>query len=108
MKQINRVNVLFVASVSAILHGTLSLVFVPFFSTLLVSLTGPAHLSAADAGMLLAVITPLVYAGAGFALGALMAIGYNMFCWALLPSRIEREVVVEEEVAVAVAVGDAA
>lgn len=108
MKQSNRVNVLFVATISAIVHGALSIVFVPFFSTLLLSLSASAtHSAATETGMLLAVITPLAYMGIGFAFGALMAFGYNMFVWALLPVVREPEVEFEEQV-VAAAVGDAA
>lgn len=103
----NRVSVLFMAGVSAVLHGALAVVFVPFFSTLLAYLTLPAHSEAVETGMVLAVITPLVWAGGGFVFGGLMACGYNMFCWALLPRRIEHEVVVEDMV-VSAAVGDAA
>lgn len=107
MKGGNRVSVLFTAGASAVLHGALAVVFVPFFSTLLAYLALPAHSEAVETGMVLAVITPLVWAGIGFVFGGLMAVGYNMFSWALLPRRIEREVVVEDMVASA-AVGDAA
>lgn len=109
MKQNHRVNVGFVATVSAILLGVLSVVFVPFFSTLLLSLSAPVARSvAADTGMLLAVVTPLVCMGAGFAFGALMAFGYNMFVWALVPAAKKTEVVIEEELVTEAVVGDAA
>lgn len=108
--QNKRVNVLLAATASAIVHAAMSVVFVPFFSTLLVSLVGPAASAAAtDTGMTLAVLTPLIYGGVGFALGALMAVGYNAFVWALLPAPISKEVAVEEEEQLATGVvGDAA
>ncbi|HEY6350826.1 MAG TPA: hypothetical protein VI636_15605 [Candidatus Angelobacter sp.] len=109
MKRSNQVNVLFVAAISAIAHGALSIVFVPFFSTLLLSLSASAtHSAATETGMLLAVITPLAYMGIGFAFGALMAFGYNMFVWALLPNVKKTEVALEDEIMAQAAVGDAA
>jgi len=109
--QNNRINVLFVATATAIVHAAISVAFVPFFSTLLVSLIGSnASTAATDIGMTLAVLTPLIYAAVGFLLGALMALGYNAFVWALLPAPVRREeVVVEQETEIAAAaVGDAA
>lgn len=108
--QNKRVNVLVVATATATVHAAMSVAFVPFFSTLLVSLAGPAaSATGIDTGMTLAVFMPLIYGGVGFALGALMAAGYNAFAWALLSSPIGKEVTVKEEEQVGAAVvGDAA
>jgi len=86
----------------------MAVVFMPFFSTLLAYLALPAHAEGVETGMELALITPLVYAAAGFVFGGLMAAGYNMFCWALIPRRIEHEVVFEERRVARAAIGDAA
>lgn len=109
--QSNRVNVLFVATATAIVHGAISMVFVPFFSTLLLSWIGSdASAAVTDMGMTLAVLAPLIYASVGFVFGALMAACYNAFVWAIQPALANKvEVVIEEEEAVAIAaVGDAA
>lgn len=100
MNQSNRVNVLLVANVSAGLIGALATIFMPFFSTLLLFFSAPAaHSAAIEIGMVAAVITPFVGIGGGFVFGALMALAYNMFGWALIPSRRPLEVVVKKEVA---------
>lgn len=109
--QSNRINVLSVATATAIIHGAISVVFVPFFSTLLLSLIGSgASAAVTDMGMTLAVLTPFIYASVGFVLGALMAACYNAFVWAIQPAPADNvEVVIEEEEALATAaVGDAA
>ena len=109
--QSNRVNVLFVATATAIVQGAISIVFVPFFSTLLMSLIGSeASTAVTDTGMTLAVLAPVIYASEGFVLGALMAACYNAFVWAIQPSPMDRvKVVIEEKEAVTTAVlGDAA
>lgn len=115
MKQNNRVNVFFVATVSAIAHGALALAFMPLLSGLLLPVvSSAANTALTDAGMLLAALTPVLCAAMGFGLGAMMAFGYNTFVWALSPGgtggtrREEVLVQQEEELVAQAAVGNAA
>lgn len=97
--QSNRVNPLFVATATAIVHGAISIVFVPFFSTLLMSWIGPGAFAAVtDTAMTLAVLAPVIYASLGFVFGGLMAICYNAFVWAIQPAPTDRvKVVIKQE-----------
>jgi hypothetical protein len=111
MKTPKTINVLLVATVSAILHGVLAGIFIPLLAMLLLSfgaLPGPlAAVATAEHGMIFAVTAPFIYAAIGFAGGAFMAFLYNLFVKMLVghkhPIHIEPEPEVES-----IAVGDAA
>jgi len=86
MRVVQSVGVLSVAKIMGLIHGTLGLIFMPFF--LLVSVVGMATgggraaLSGA-AGIVLAVMIPVLYGGLGFVMGAIGALLYNLFAkWA--------------------------
>jgi len=108
MKKHQTINVLLVATVSAILHGVLAGIFIPLLAMLMLSfgaLPGPlAAIATAEHGMMFAIAAPFGYGAIGFAGGALMAFLYNRFVMAghEPPVRIEPEI---ESVS---AVGDAA
>jgi hypothetical protein len=108
-----RINVLFVATVSAIVHGALAVVFVPLLSLLMLSFGAlPAPLSAAataDHGMVLALVAPFGYAGIGFVFGGMMAFLFNTFIKMLDTTQTPLKVVVEPVMeAEGAALGDAA
>jgi hypothetical protein len=105
------INILLVATVSAILHGVLAGIFIPLLAVLLLSfgaLPGPlAAIATAEHGMIFAVTAPFAYGAIGFAGGALMAFLYNLFVKMLAghkhPIYVEPEPETES-----LAVGDAA
>lgn len=113
MKHPKTVNVLFVATVSAILHGVLAGIFIPLLSMLMLSLgalPGPlAAIATAEHGMMFAVAAPFGYAVIGFFGGALMAFLFNMFVKMLEHRTPPMQIIVEPNLEVeAAAVGDAA
>ncbi len=82
MRVIHSVGVLSVAKIMGLIHGTLGLIFMPFF--LLVGVvgmvTGGGHAALSGvAGMVLAVMIPVFYGGLGFIMGAIGALLYNVF-----------------------------
>jgi p-aminobenzoyl-glutamate transporter AbgT len=96
VKKPKTVNVLLVATVSAILHGAAAVVFVPCLSMLMLCFGEPpaaltSAVAAIDNGMLFAVAAPFGYAAIGFLFGGLMACLFNMFVNTL----VRKEPVVE-------------
>ena len=75
------VSVLLVASTSAALHGGVAVLSVPILSFILLCWNGtPGHTNAfTEAGMVIALLSPLIAAGVGFVAGALMAFAHNVF-----------------------------
>jgi hypothetical protein len=76
------INVLFTASVSAVVHGGLALIWTPVLSIVMLTMGAPpvqlARLLNQDRGMLLATIAPVLWALMGFVAGAAMAFLYNL------------------------------
>jgi hypothetical protein len=76
------INVLFTASVSAVVHGGLALIWTPVLSIVMLTMGAPpvqlARLLNQDRGMLLAAIAPVLWALMGFVAGATMAFLYNL------------------------------
>lgn len=113
MKQPKTINVLLVATASAILHGVLAGIFIPLLSMLLLSfgaLPGPlAAMATAEHGMMFAVAAPFGYGAIGFIGGALMAFLFNLFVKMLSGTghKPSKQVELEPEVD-SLAVGDAA
>ena len=78
------INVLLVATVSAALHAGTAVLFFPLLSFLMLCWgAAPVQfkgtISAASDGMLLAVISPLLFGVFGFLAGGLAALGHNVF-----------------------------
>ncbi|HEX4603002.1 MAG TPA: hypothetical protein VH724_03340 [Candidatus Angelobacter sp.] len=78
------INVMLAASVSAALHAATAVLFFPFLSFLLLCwgaapVQFKSTISAANDGMVFAVIAPLFFAAFGFAVGGLAAFGHNVF-----------------------------
>jgi hypothetical protein len=78
------INVLLVAAVSAALHAGTAILFFPLLSFLMLCWgVAPVQLkstiSAANDGMVLAVIAPLVFGVFGFLAGGSMALAHNVF-----------------------------
>jgi hypothetical protein len=77
------ISVLFVAAVSAALHGSAAVLFVPILSFLFLSWgAGPAPFRSSmglDDGMIFAVIAPAICTAFGFFAGALVALAHNLF-----------------------------
>jgi hypothetical protein len=78
------ISVLFVAAVSAALHGGAAVLFVPILSFLLLcwGAAAPAQIKpsiGAEDGMVFAVVAPALCAAFGFVAGALVALLHNVF-----------------------------
>ena len=78
MKSTGPINVMFAASVSAALVGGLAVLFVPALAFFYLVGNNSLVGGGTEFGMVLAVVTPLCCATAGFMLGALMASIANM------------------------------
>ena len=93
MRRVKMINVFLVASVSAVLHGAMAVLFVPVMS--LFFLAQHASLSQlnnpiTENAMVLAVIAPVAWAAVGFAAGAFMGFVWNMFAGAPIKPQIVR------------------
>ena len=114
MKKPKAINVLLVATVSAILHGAVAVVFVPCVSMLMLCFAEPpaaltSTLASVENGMLFAVAAPFGYAAIGFLFGGLMAFMYNMFVSMLIRTEPVVAIVAEEVLqARSASIGDAA
>jgi hypothetical protein len=83
MSKPESINVFFVASVSALLHGSAAVLFVPILSFLFLGWgTATAQINPSmrvDDGMVFAVIAPALCAAFGLVAGALVAFAHNLF-----------------------------
>jgi len=84
MTRPNPVNVVLVATVSALFHGGVAVVFTPIFSFLMFYWgAAPVQfrntIAATSDGMVLAVLAPLFFAALGFVAGASVALLHNLF-----------------------------
>jgi hypothetical protein len=75
-------NILMMAGVSAAVHGLAAVVFVPMLSFILLAVGDPPApfanmVAAAEHGMGLAVLAPVVYALVGFVVGGFLALVYT-------------------------------
>jgi hypothetical protein len=112
MKTPKTINVMLVATASAILHGVLAGIFIPLLSMLLLSfgaLPSPlAAIATAEHGMMFAVAAPFGYAAIGFVGGAAMAFLFNLFVKMLVHHKPPIKVVEPTLEVESAAVGDAA
>jgi hypothetical protein len=82
MRIIQSVGVLSVAKIMGLIYGTLGVIVLPFFvlvSALGMAAGGKHALFSGVAGLVLAVMMPVFYAGLGFIIGALGGALYNLF-----------------------------
>jgi hypothetical protein len=82
MRIIKSFGVLSVAKIMGVIYGTLGLIAMPFF--LLVGFASMAtggrnSMFSGAAGMVLAILLPILYGGMGFVMGAISAFLYNLF-----------------------------
>jgi hypothetical protein len=82
MRIIKSFGVLSVAKIMGVIYGTLGLIVMPIF--LLLGLVGMAaggrnSLFSGAAGLVLALLLPVLYGGMGFIMGAISALLYNFF-----------------------------
>jgi hypothetical protein len=86
MRVIKSVGVLSVARIMGLIYGALGLIFMPFFLLMgvLGMVTGGGHAAISGvAGIVLALMIPVLYGGLGFIMGAIGALLYNVFAkWA--------------------------
>jgi hypothetical protein len=113
VKHPKTLNVLFVATVSAILNGVLAGIFIPLLCMVMLSLgalPGPlAAIATAEHGMMFAVAAPFAYGAVGFFGGALMAFLFNRFVLMLDHHKPPTPIVIDPELeAESMAVGEAA
>ena len=93
MRRVKMINVLLVASVSAVLHGAMAVLFVPAMSLFFLAQhasNGQLNNPITENAMLLAVIAPVAWAAVGFAAGAFMGFVWNMFAGAPIKPQIVR------------------
>ena len=104
------INVFFTASVSAIVHGGLALIWTPVLTIAMLAMGAPpvqfAGVLNQERGMLLAAIAPILWALVGFVAGAGMAFLYNLSV--IDASKDEIPIVVLNRRSEAAAVGQAA
>ena len=82
MRTIQSVGVLSAAKILALIQGSLGLIFMPFFilfAALGMAAGGKASVFGGVAGMVLAVLIPILYAALGFITGAIGSLLYNLF-----------------------------
>jgi hypothetical protein len=86
MRVIKSVGVLSVARIMGLIYGALGLIFMPFFLLMgvLGMVAGGGHAAISGvAGIVLALMIPVLYGGLGFIMGAIGALLYNVFAkWA--------------------------
>jgi hypothetical protein len=87
------ISILLVATTSAALHGGAAILFVPILSSILLGWSGASargnEAIPVEAGMVLALLAPLIAFPIGFVVGAIMAFAHNAF------ANCQREVSVE-------------
>jgi hypothetical protein len=94
MKVLSNANVLMTGCVSAIVHGTSAVVFVPVLSAIFLSHAGPLQRST-ESFMVLAVMAPLAWAAVGFVFGGVMATIHNVFLNAFVAPQKQQQPVKE-------------
>jgi len=95
MKSTGPINVMFAASVSAALVGGLAVLVVPALAFFYLVGNNSLVDKGTESGMVLAVVTPLCCAAAGFMLGALMASIANMLAEPSFRPAVVREKAME-------------
>jgi hypothetical protein len=83
MHVVKSVGVMSVAKIMGLLYGCFGLIAVPFFliaglARMFAANNSAASPFAAAIGILFAILAPLLYAGAGFVVGAISALIYNL------------------------------
>jgi hypothetical protein len=98
MKKVSPVSVPLVAACSALVQGSLAVLFVPFFAFLLAVRGGPNATGRAtlEGEMIVAVIAPFFCAAFGFVLGTALACVFNM----CVPGEKPSPIVVDDKSAV--------
>jgi|SRR5215467_7824998 len=91
MKSTGPINVMFAASVSAVLVGGLAVLFVPALAFFYLVGNNSLVNGGTEFSMVLAVVTPLCCAAAGFMLGGLMASIANMLAEPSVRPAVVRE-----------------
>ena len=82
MHIIRAVGVLSAAKIMGLIYGTLGLLFIPIFLLAVMASMmagGGNSVFSGVAGLVLAVLLPVLYGGMGFIMGALGALLYNLF-----------------------------
>lgn len=93
MRRVKMINVLLVASVSAVLHGAMAVLFVPAMALFFLAQhasSGQLNNPITENAMVLAVIAPVAWAAVGFAAGAFMGFVWNTFAGAPIKPQIVR------------------